>query len=73
MQKLSQELSGLMPEILLDFHCQLVYAALGMSQLLLKMGAVQGRSHHFKSGGDGMSSVIPVFSVKPCLIDRFYF
>ncbi len=34
----------------------------------------QGRCHHFKSGGDGMSSVIPVFfSVNPCLIDRFYF
>ncbi len=32
----------------------------------------QGRSHHFTSGGDGMSSVIPVFfSVNPCLIDRF--
>ncbi len=36
--------------------------------------ADQGRSHHFKSGGDGMSSVIPFFySVNPCLIDRFYF
>ncbi len=34
----------------------------------------QGRRHHFKSGGDGMSSVIPVFfSVNPCLNDRFYF
>ncbi len=30
---------------------------------------VQGRSHHFKSGGDGMSSVIPVFFFQLTLKD----
>ncbi|XDV34398.1 hypothetical protein PO909_004559, partial [Leuciscus waleckii] len=38
--QLSQELSGLTLEVVLDFHFQLVYAALGTCQLLLKVGDV---------------------------------
>ncbi len=45
----------------------LVYQSLSVDQ-------EQGRSHHFKSVcGGGDVCVIPVFSVNPCLIDRFYF
>ena len=40
MHQLSQELSGLTLEVVLDFHFQLVYAALGTFQLLLKVGDV---------------------------------
>ncbi len=41
--------------------------------LYLLFTTMQGRSHHFKSGGKERLVLYLFFSVNPCLIDRFYY